>query len=173
MEYFDLYSEDGHPLNKIAMRGATLSPGEFFKVVHVWIQHPNGKYLIQQRNKPNDPTPYQWAITSGIPNVKEAPITAAIRETKEELGIDVAQDTVSFKARLLTTHGKYNTITYVYHVEKDIELSSITCLPSEVSDVQWASMQTILSMVEEKTFWDYRELLHVPEYFSLIEKKQP
>ena len=168
MEYFDLFSEEGHPLNKVAMRGAPLSPGEFFKVVHVWIQHPDGKYLIQQRNKTSDPIPHQWAITSGIPNIKETPVEAAIRETKEELGIQIDKAAIQFKARLLTTHGKYNTITYVYHVKQAFNLSEINVLDSEVKAVRYETMETILSMVEAELFWDYRSLLHIPEYFDLI-----
>ncbi len=172
MEYFDLYSEEGHYLNKVAMRGQSLKPGEYFLVVHVWIETSDGKYLIQQRNKKTDPVPYQWAVVSGIPNHQEAPLEAAIRETREELGLGLLDEELSKMARIVTSHKGYNTITHVYRAKKDVRPDELSFDPKEVRDVQLATHEEIVKMVEENRFWDYRELLNCEEYFDMLKERK-
>ncbi len=171
MEYFDLYTEEGHYLNKVALRGQSLKPGEYFLVVHVWIENSEGKFLIQRRAKKTDPIPHQWAVVSGIPNHQEAPLEAAVRETKEELGLSLSEDELEKRARIVTSHKGYNTITHVYHARKDVALEQLSPDSEEVMDVQFASHADILRMVEEKRFWNYAELLNFAEYFGLLKER--
>ncbi len=170
MEYFDLFDEYGNNLNKQALRGNHLKEGEFFKVIHVWIENKNGEFLIQQRAKKTDPTPYQWAITSGIPDQGESAVEAVIRETKEELGITLDKDRLKKKARIVSSHNAYNTITFVYHIKQDIDLNTLTLNKDEVLDVNYASISEIFEMVQNNEFWDYSALLGEPNYFSLVRR---
>ncbi len=168
MEYFDLYNEEGFPLRKVATRNQTLGKHEYFLVVHVWIENENSEFLIQKRAKKTDPIPHQWAITSGIPNTNELPLDAAIRETKEELGITLDRKQLKKRARIVSNHNQYNTITHVYHTYEAIDLDRLNIDKKEVMDTKYADLDTILKMVEEKTFWDYRMLLGDKTYFDML-----
>jgi len=171
MEYFDLYDKYGNSLNKQALRGHHLKEGEFFKVIHVWIENDQGEFLIQQRAKSNDPIPYQWAITSGIPDQGESAIDAAIRETKEEIGITLDKQELKRIARIVSSHNKYNTITFVYHIYANLSINEMTLNEKEVLQVKYACISEILEMVENQEFWDYKVLLGEPNYFSLIRRR--
>ncbi len=171
MEYFDLYDKYGNALNKQALRGHHFKEGEFFKVIHVWIENDSGEFLIQQRAKSNDPTPYQWAITSGIPDQGERAIDAAIRETKEELGVTLDKSKLKKIARIVSSHNEYNTITFVYHTQATLDLDALVLNEKEVLQVKYASISEILEMVETHEFWDYKALLGEPNYFSLIRRR--
>lgn len=170
MEYFDLYNEEGHPLGKVATRHQSLGTQEYFLVVHVWIENEDKEFLIQKRAKKNDPIPHQWAITSGIPNSKETPLDAAIRETKEELGITLDKKQLKKRALIVSNHNQYNTITHVYHTYEAVELDRLRIDKKEVIDTQYADLKKILKMVETKDFWDYRSLLGDSEYFEMLKR---
>ncbi len=170
MEFFDIYDANGQYLNKTAVRGEKLDRGEFFLVIHVWIENERGEFLIQKRAKKNDPIPYQWAITSGIPNVEESPLDAAIRETEEELGIKLTKNKLKKRARIVSSHNQYNTITHVYHTDEAIAIEDLALNPKEVLAVEYAHLSRIKAMVERGEFWDYRELLACPDYFSILER---
>jgi len=171
MEYFDVYDEKGYYLNKVVSRGTRLKEGEFFLVVHVWIENDEGKFLIQKRAKKSDPIPHQWAITSGIPNSGEKPLDAALRETREELGAELDKSKLKKRAQIVSAHGKYNTITHVYHTYQNIALENLELDKREVCDVKYARLDEILSMVESGDFWNYSKLLGVEDYFDMLRKE--
>ncbi len=170
MEYYELFDAYGNPLHKVKPRHKPLNEGEFIYVVHVWIEDAQGRYLIQKRNKKHDPTPYQWAITSGLPNPEELPFDAAIRETKEELGITLDPQKLNMRARIVSSHNEYNTITMVYHTEQLVDLNDIQVNEAEVREVRYAHLCEIKAMIETDDFWDYPALLDDPNYFDHLER---
>ncbi len=169
MEYFEVYNQKGEPLNKVVTRGTKLNPGEFFLVVHVWIKNASNEYLIQQRAKSTDPIPYQWATTTGLPNVGETLIDAAIRETKEEIGISIDANNLKRINEITTVQSKYKTITHVYLYRKDIDIRTLKLDSSEVKKVKYLPLKAILKMVENGQFWNYAKLLDYPDYFKTLE----
>ena len=95
MEYWDLYDYTGKKKNKIAIRGAKLNNDDFHLVVNAWIINDDGEFLITQRSA-NKSHPLMWECTGGSALIGESSLQAAIREVKEELGIDVSGDGAIF-----------------------------------------------------------------------------
>lgn len=170
MEYFDVYDAEGHFLNKTVSRGSKLNQGEFVNVVHVWIKTKDDNFLIQQRNKKNDPIPYQWATTSGLPNPKESPLDAAVRETKEELGLNLNKTDLQKVAYLVSSHNGFNTLTHVYLTTADFTLDQINLNVKEVRDYDFKTLDEIKALIEKQYFWNYSKLLNVADYFSYLEE---
>ncbi len=170
MEYYELFDAYGQPRHKIKPRHQPLKDGEFIYVVHVWIEDEKGRYLIQKRNKKQDPIPYQWAITSGLPNPKESPFHAALRETKEELGITLDASQLKIKARIVSSHNEYNTITMVYHTDQRVDLNDVKLDSNEVSAVSYVYLHEIKAMIKAHAFWDYPALLNEAQYFDYLER---
>ncbi len=169
-EYFDVYDRYGNYLNKCVRRGERLSEGEYFMVIHVWVENSKGEFLIQKRAKTTDPIPHQWAITSGLPDPGESPVDAAIRETKEELGLTLDSDALTRFRRVVSDHNRYHTITHVYHVTKDVALSELVLDPEEVMDAAYVTLDTILEMVRAQKFWNYEVLLDDSGYFEHLRR---
>lgn len=170
MEHFDVYDAEGRYLHKSVPRGTRLPEGEFFKIVHVWIERDDGKYLIQKRAKKDDPIPHQWAITSGLTIKGETPKETAVREVEEEIGLSLDPAELTFLSRILSDHNQYHTITHVYHTTKAPSIDTLSLDKKEVLDVAYVSLETIQDMVAKKTFWDYNALLGVRDYFSRLER---
>lgn len=170
MEIFDLYDKHGNKLNKQMARGSKTSEGEYHRVVHIWIQHTNGEYLIQQRNKSTDRNPYQWAPTAGAVQALEDSKESALRETQEEIGILLEPNDFVYKDSLFIDNEDSNYIIDMYLVKKDIPLSQVTIDKTEVKAVQYASKEKIYKMIENKTFWNFFALQPEIDYFHILEK---
>ncbi len=58
-------------------------------IIHTLIFNDQKQVLITKRSEVNDVLPGYWDIPGGSLEDGEDPITGAIRETKEESGLDV------------------------------------------------------------------------------------
>jgi isopentenyldiphosphate isomerase len=170
MEYFDVYDKEGNKTGKTIERGTPLKDHEYIKIIHVWIEHSNGDYLIQKRAKKDDAIPHQWAITTGAVIQGETEQDAAIREIHEELGLTFKKEDLSHSATFTSRRLHFHTITTVFHIHKDVDLNDITIDPTEVLAVRYESLDNIRSMIHNNTFWDYPFLLQIPDYFKVLER---
>ena len=93
MEIIDLYNGKREKINKTFIREeGEPEEGEYKLSVHVWILNSRGEILIQKRNENLKRNPGKWAFTGGVVDSGETSVEGAIRESKEELGIDIAKD---------------------------------------------------------------------------------
>ena len=88
MELWDLYNENREIIGE-HIRGKKLPASTFHLVVHVWIKNPKGKYLISQRSKNRPTHPLKWECVGGAVLKGENSLQCALREVKEEVGIDL------------------------------------------------------------------------------------
>ena len=84
-EYWDIYDADRIKTNRKHLRGEPIADGDYHLVVNIWIYNSQGKVLLTQRH-PDIPFPLKWACTGGSARAGEDTLTAAIRETREEIG---------------------------------------------------------------------------------------
>ena len=95
MEIIDLYNGKREKLNKTFIReDGEPEDGEYKLSVHVWILNNRGEILIQKRNENLKRNPGKWAFTGGIVDSGETSVEGAIRESKEELGIDIDKNKI-------------------------------------------------------------------------------
>ncbi len=170
MEKFDLYDKNFNKINKTMDRGGSNNPGEYHLVTHIWIKNSEGKYLIQQRNKQSDFVPYQWAATGGAAVTGDSSIEAAVRETYEELGINVEPKKFTLLERYFCEDENANFISDVYVIKEDILLNDINIDTVEVRDVAYKTMNEIKQMIKNNQFWNYERILSRKGYFDLLEK---
>lgn len=170
METFDLYDKDMNLLPRKMIRGGTNNPGEYHLVVHIWIRNSKGQYLIQQRNKEEDLVPYMWAVTSGAVLSGETALNAAIRETKEEIGLTVEPHQLKLLQQGIIEDPKANYITNLYLLQQDVLLKDCKIDTVEVRAIDYKTMPEIKQMIIENLFWDYERLLKRNGYYSLLEK---
>ena len=89
-EYVDILDEQGAPTGKTTLKSEAHRKGLFHPTVHVWFYTPNGKVLIQQRSSNKDTHPSLWDVSvAGHLGAGENIISGALREVKEEIGLEV------------------------------------------------------------------------------------
>lgn len=89
MELWDLYTEDRVKTGETHIRGNALPKDKYHLVVNVWIKNSNGKYLISQRSETKSVNPLKYECVGGSVLKDESSIDGAVREVKEEVGIDL------------------------------------------------------------------------------------
>lgn len=141
MEYLDIYNEKKEKLNKKIKRGDKLLGNEHILVAVIFIENSEGKYLIQKTSKEKGE---KYATTGGHVLSGETPKTAIIRETKEELGLDVSNENIIYIGDLLfgIPFGE------IYYLKKDLDIAKLKLQQEEVEQVEYLTKTEILKLIE-------------------------
>lgn len=142
-ELFDILDENGNVTGKTAPRSYVHSHGLFHRTVHIWIIR-EGKLLLQRRSHNKDSFPDRLDISSaGHIDAGEEPLTGAVRELYEELGIKAQPSELTLAGKLQRHYvrsfrGKIfddNELAYVYVYTGNADISQIKVQQSEISEV--------------------------------------
>lgn len=104
-------------------------------IIHTIIFNNKRQVLVTRRSKNNDVLPEYWDIPGGSLEDGEDPATGAIRETKEESGLDITNLSLFFYHSNIDTIKNKQFITLVFLAEYsggDIKLN-----PEEHDDYAW------------------------------------
>ena len=178
-EYFDVLNEHGEYTNKVESRENCHRYGLWHKGVVVFIvSEDNKNVLLQQRSNKKKLWPNKWDITAGgHVDAGEFGYQAVIRETKEEIGIDIDKESLEFIGATTSTNkiGDVinNHINEYYIVHKDVDLNDVVLQTEEVQDLKWFTKEELLEIVKD----DYRDLTdkkgcwdYLVKYFEMINK---
>ena len=143
MEFVDKFDNKRISLNKVAERQKKID-GEYRQSVHVWIQNSKGEFLIQKRSPNKTTFPNMWSQTGGGVEKGEITLQAALRECKEELGIDI---NIKHIELILSFKRKYDFVD-VWLVRENIDISNLVLQEEEVSDVKWATIDEIRTLMK-------------------------
>lgn len=112
------------------------------RVVRVVIVSPTKQdVLLQRRSMEVHSFPDHWETSaSGHVDVGESELEAAVRETKEELGVELGLEEVAVNRYSDTDGEKFFNSIYIGVLDKDTPLNFDT---HEVSEVRWFTIQEI------------------------------
>lgn len=162
MEIWDLYTKNRELTGKSHFRGEELPEDGYHLVVHVWIKNSKGKYLISQRSANRPTFPLMWECVGGSVLKGESSLQGAVREVKEEVGIDIEASKgkiVFSKTRGIIDGEKFNDIMDVWLFEYDGEVELSKATTDEVAQVKWLTREQI------KNLQDKNQLVHTLHYF--------
>lgn len=160
MEYWEVYNRFRQKTEKVHKRGLPLNDGEYHIVVHIWIRNSKGEYLIQKRADTCSVLPGLWAVTGGSAILGESSKDACLRETKEELGIDLKSPNLVF------TLIRHNNFRDVWLAKEDVELGDVKMQLEEVSDVAYATKEEIFELAAQNNFMMQ---IYLNEIFEIAE----
>ena len=156
MELFDLYTADRQKTGKTMVRGEPVPEGYYRIVIHVCIFNGQGQMLIQQRQPFKEGWSNMWDITVGGSAISEdSSRSAAERETREELGLDIDLSAVRPTLTIYWEHG----FDDYYLLDMTPDLNSLRLQYEEVQQVRWADMAEILQMIDDGRFIPYDKSL--------------
>ena len=152
MELLDLYDENKNLTNLQISRGVKVPKGYYRLVVHICIFNEEGKMLIQKRT-PNKKWPNKWDISvGGCVTARESSKLAAMREVKEEIGLDVDLSNVRCNFTFNFEDG-FDDI-YLLNID-NLDLTKLKLQKTEVSEVKWATCDEIIEMMKNDLFIPY------------------
>jgi len=115
-------------------------------IVHALINAKNG-YLVTKRSKEETTFPEYWDIPGGLAETGELPREAVIRETKEEVGLDIMPTSVIHEDSNLDKSKNLIFIRLVYLCELKSKIDDII-LQEEHSEYRFIS--TLEDLKNEK-----------------------
>ena len=95
-EYLDILDKDGNFLGRSVSKKEVHSEGFFHNTAHVWFYTQNGEVLLAQRAASKSICPLLWDVSvAGHVDAGEKVVEAAVRETKEEIGLSIPIDALA------------------------------------------------------------------------------
>ena len=95
-EIWDAYDKDGNKLGFDQFRDELIPEGVYHIVVEIYTVTENNEVLITKRHQSKPWAVLKWEITVGSILKGETPEQGAIRELKEETGIEVTDSDLNF-----------------------------------------------------------------------------
>ena len=150
MELLDIYDRDGKKKGVTVFRGEYIKPDDYILVVHVYIYNENREFLIQRRSRKKKVNSGKWDITGGAVKAGEESLSAVLRETKEEIGLELDPEKLRFAGRSISI----KHLVDVYFVETQIDVDSLVLQEEEVSDVKMIPVEQLLESLKITEFQD-------------------
>lgn len=132
MEFVDVYNKRHEKLNYTKGR-KELENGEFRLSCFVWIINDRDEILVQQRLATAKKCPSMWETASGGAVAGDTGLTGAIRELKEELGIDANAEDMQF----IGSFARINDFVEVYLLKSNISIDDLKLQEDEVQNAKW------------------------------------
>ncbi|MEH7883931.1 GNAT family N-acetyltransferase [Bacillus sp. JJ1609] len=149
MELWNVYDQYRQITDRIHERGQEMKDGDYHIVVHVWIMNDKGEFLIQKRQPWKKGWSNMWDCSAaGSAILGDNSEMAAVREAKEELGIDLD---IASGERLFTV--KFSCgFDDIWLVRQNIAIEDLSLQEEEVADAKWASEVEIKEMFNNGEF---------------------
>ena len=156
MEIFDLYTADRERTGLTMVRGEKTPEGLYRLVVHVCVFSPEGRMLIQRRQPFKRGWSGMWDVSvGGHADAGETSAMAALRETREELGLRIP---IEGARPVMTLHWEHGFDDF-YTVIRDVGKEELRLQDEEVAEVRWADREEILGMIDSGSFIPYEKSL--------------
>lgn len=142
-EYWDLFDEQRVYVGKTHLRGDRMPEGLYHLVVHAWIMDVEGRFLISQRQKGRTDE-LKWERTGGSVLAGETSLEGALREVKEELGLDLSKVTPIFlkSVKREQWHDFYDAWLFIVKADE----LQVKINPVEVKTYRWVCISELKDM---------------------------
>ena len=167
MEYFNVYNKYGEKTGAIIERNEAHKNGICHRVIHLWILNSRNELLIQQRSADKDAGANLWYVSvGGHIESSESIESTLIRETKEELGLDISpfmnsvEYLYTFKETMKEKNGVFfdNEFYDVFVLKANFDIDEVTVQEEEVQAVKYISYDEFKNIVinQNKSFWQHK-----------------
>ncbi len=154
MEKYELVDKNGNKTGKIltqieARDINNIPTGQYISVVGVVIINENNEILLQKRSKCKKVNPGKWGICGGKVEIGETTLDAGIRETFEEIGIDLDKSELKFLSM-----GKNEKAHFtVYYIRKNIDINKCKIQEDELEEVRYFKIEELENLDNEGFEW--------------------
>ena len=150
-ELVDILNEDGSFSREVQMKSVAHREGLWHASVQVWIFTLEGEILLQKRATNKDTYPDLWDISvAGHLSAGDSPTEAALREIKEEIGLQLSEKDLRFlKTNKVSKQPSDkiidNEFNYLYLVKFPVKIDQLKLQKEEVAEVKLLAIKEFLN----------------------------
>ncbi len=156
-EFIDIINkETGEKTGEVKQKSEVHQKGLWHKTAHVWCVNSKGEILLQHRSKEKKNFPDMWDISvAGHISSGETSREGAIREIKEEIGVDVSDSELEYLGtvvqEIVLNNGTYidNELNDIY-IFKLEDFENFEIQKEELDQLIWLSTSDFKEWVIEK-----------------------
>ena len=142
MEMWDACDRQGRKTGILVPRGPEMPEGLYHRVCGILVEHADGTYLLMKRHPQKETWPGVYEASGGGSVIAgEEPYEAALRELKEETGIE-AETLVP-----LYEESRKQSLYYGYLCQTDWPKDLITLQEGDTVDYRWATAEEMVEMM--------------------------
>ncbi len=150
-EWIEIVDEEGNYTGQVIEKEEAHDKNLLHNEVAVFVINNNYQVLLQKRNPHKRFNPNKWALCAGHVDAKESLEDAALRELKEEIGVEFSKkELIPFAKREFSIQDTNSHITYFYYVKCNKKDSEFVIQKEELSEVKWFSFDEIIDRIERK-----------------------
>ena len=164
-ELWDVYDGNRQLTGRTHRRGDPMPPGDYNLVVIVCLLNSKGQFLITKR-APTKNYGNMWENPGGCATAGDDSLTAAIREAKEETGLDVNPAT----GKQILTMQLTSAFFDIWLFKQDFDINDVVLQPGETVDAKYATPDEIRQMLKDGEFYPDNFL---EELFEKAREAQP
>jgi len=151
MELIEIVDRDGNFTGKIIDKEEAHDKNLLHNEVAVFIINDKKQVLLQKRSANKRFNPNKWALCAGHVDAGESLESAALRELKEEVGMDITKNNLkSFAEREFTIKDSNSHITYFYYTKSNLNEKDFIIQKEELSEVKWFNIDEVIDMIKSK-----------------------
>jgi len=153
-EYIDIVDKNGIPTGVAVPKFEIHSEGHLHNTAHIWFYTSDGRILLQQRAASKSIYPLLWDVSvAGHIDSGETPEQAAVRETKEEIGIDVSEEKLTkigvFECFQSYSNGiKDNEFHNTFIAEINMDIEDLIPQKDEVEALKFVSIEQFHNLLK-------------------------
>ena len=152
MEYWDVLDSNRNKTGKVILRGDAFKENEYHLIVHVWIKNSKNEFVISKRKKDKYPYPGLWECTGGSAVSGDDSLKTALKEVKEELGIDLDKDKGKIVYQYKGNNGFSPHFVDVWLFNQEIDKMAIKCQETEVEEAKMVTREEINELLKVNAF---------------------
>ena len=150
MELIEIVDENGNFTGQIMDKEEAHDKNLLHNEVGIFIINDDGKVLLQKRSANKRFSPNKWGLCAGHVEANESLENAALREIKEEVGLDItSKELISYGEREITISDSNSHITYFYYIRCNKKENEFAIQTEELSEVKWFNIDEIITMIKE------------------------
>ena len=147
MEVWDAYNKEFEKIEGMTLiRGEAIPDGVYHLVSDVIVRHADGTYLLMQRDSRKHFGGMWEATAGGSALTREGPLACAIRELREETGIE--SEALTEVGRVVNDHN--HTLYVEFLCVTDCEKEQVTLQEGETSAFRWVTKDELVSMKKDE-----------------------
>ena len=149
-EYIDIFDENNQPTGIIKEKDEAHRLGLYHRTAHTWLINRKKELLLQLRSKHKSNFPNYWDISSaGHLRAGETYSQGAIRELREELGVDVLEKEL-IPVTVVSYFAAYNReFAQVFLLQTALKEEDFCFSDGEVEAVKYVNYKKLAELLDD------------------------